>query len=65
MAVVVANASAMTGEEFVIHLRSANIGAVCVVELWPEAKKCKEDRKLYQGIISGVVVMTLTLIMGV
>jgi len=39
--------------------------AVCVVELWPEAKKCKDDGKLFQGILGGVIVMSLTLFMGV
>lgn len=39
--------------------------AVCGVELWPEAKKCKEDVRLAQGIFIGVIVMAITLAMGI
>lgn len=35
--------------------------AVCVLELWPEAKKCKRDVRAYQGIALGAVLMGLTL----
>ena len=35
--------------------------AVCVVELWPEAKKCKNDVRAWQGILLGAVLMGLTL----
>jgi ZIP family zinc transporter len=39
--------------------------AVCVLELWPEARKCGEDTRLWQGIILGSVVMAWTLYIGI
>ena len=39
--------------------------AVCVLELWPEARKCRADRQLYLGILLGAVVMGSTLLVGV
>lgn len=39
--------------------------AVCAVELWPEARKCKEDARLAQGIGIGVLIMAGTLAVGV
>ena len=39
--------------------------AVCVVELWPEARKCREDARLFQGIALGAFVMAGTLAVGV
>lgn len=39
--------------------------SVCAIELWPEAKRCKEDARLAQGIFAGTVVMAVTLAMGV
>lgn len=35
--------------------------AVCVLELWPEAKKCKFDMRAWQGIAIGAVLMGVTL----
>lgn len=35
--------------------------AVCVLELWPEARKCKRDIWAWQGIAVGAVLMVLTL----
>jgi hypothetical protein len=35
--------------------------AVCALELWPEAKKCKFDRYTWQGIILGTFLMGATL----
>lgn len=35
--------------------------AVCTLELWPEAKKCKFDRRAWQGIGLGAVLMGATL----
>ena len=37
--------------------------AVCVIELWPEAKACKNDRGLAWGIVIGSLVMAWTLYM--
>jgi len=39
--------------------------AVCVCELWPEARKCQSDWKLGQGCALGAVIMLWTLHMGV
>jgi zinc transporter, ZIP family len=39
--------------------------SVCVIELWPEAKKCHSDRQQYQGIAVGAVCMAWTLYVGV
>eukprot|EP01025_Chloroclados_australasicus_P058655 TRINITY_DN7389_c0_g2_i2.p2 TRINITY_DN7389_c0_g2~~TRINITY_DN7389_c0_g2_i2.p2 ORF type:complete len:182 (+),score=30.48 TRINITY_DN7389_c0_g2_i2:43-546(+) len=39
--------------------------AVCVLELWPEARKCKSDGKLWWGVGWGVGLMLWTLYMGV
>ena len=39
--------------------------AVCVLELLPEALKCKEDWRLIQGVGFGSVVMLATLWAGV
>jgi hypothetical protein len=39
--------------------------AVCILELWPEAKKCKRDIWAYQGIALGTIVMGLTLMADV
>lgn len=35
--------------------------AVCLLELWPEARKCKNDFRAWQGIALGSVLMLLTL----
>jgi hypothetical protein len=35
--------------------------AVCVIELWPEARACKHDRALALGILAGSIVMGWTL----
>jgi zinc transporter ZupT len=35
--------------------------AVCILELWPEAKKCNRDLRAYQGIAIGSVMMGFTL----
>ena len=41
------------------------LSAVCVLELWPEGKKCKEDKHLFLGIFIGSVLMLSTLMAGV
>ena len=35
--------------------------AVCFIELWPEARACKNDRGLAVGMLIGIVVMGWTL----
>jgi hypothetical protein len=39
--------------------------AVCALELLPEARKCKEDLRLIQGVGFGSVIMLATLWAGV
>ena len=39
--------------------------AVCYLELWPEARKCKEDRRLFQGCAAGSIIMLATLAVGI
>ena len=38
--------------------------AVCVVELWPEGRKCGQDYRLAQGVAVGILVMAGTLALG-
>uniref|UniRef100_A0A383WD89 Uncharacterized protein n=1 Tax=Tetradesmus obliquus TaxID=3088 RepID=A0A383WD89_TETOB len=39
--------------------------AVCGLELWPEARKCKQDVRMLQGVLLGAVAMGWTLLVGV
>eukprot|EP00882_Tetradesmus_deserticola_P017363 GHRQ01018598.1.p1 GENE.GHRQ01018598.1~~GHRQ01018598.1.p1 ORF type:complete len:316 (+),score=141.17 GHRQ01018598.1:1037-1984(+) len=39
--------------------------AVCGLELWPEARKCKHDVRMVQGILVGTLAMAWTLLVGV
>jgi ZIP family zinc transporter len=39
--------------------------AVCVLELWPEGRKCRQDVRLVQGMVVGSVLMGWTLYAGV
>lgn len=39
--------------------------AVCGMELWPEARKCRQDLRMMQGILLGSAVMAWTLYVGV
>jgi len=52
-----------------LHVILAVVGgimaAVCVLELLPEGRKCRDDRKLVIGALFGVVVMGSTLLLGV
>lgn len=36
--------------------------AVCAIELWPEARSCKNDKGLALGIILGLIAMLFTLV---
>lgn len=36
--------------------------AVCAIELWPEARSCKNDRGLVLGIVFGSIAMLFTLV---
>lgn len=52
-----------------LHVILAVVGgimaAVCVLELLPEGKKCRDDRRLGTGVLFGIVVMGSTLLLGV
>lgn len=37
------------------------MAAVSVLELWPEARKCRHDRRMYLGIALGMALMGATL----
>ena len=50
---------------FLSHRCSLVQMAVCVLELLPEARKCKEDMRLIQGFGFGSVIMLATLWAGV
>lgn len=41
------------------------MAAVCLLELWPEGKKCRSDSRLGAGIALGSVLMGWTLWLGV
>jgi len=41
------------------------MSAVCVIELYPEGKKCKHDGQLWRGIAFGTMLMAGTLYVGV
>jgi ZIP family zinc transporter len=38
---------------------------VCGLELWPEARKCKQDVRMVQGMLLGTLAMGWTLLVGV
>lgn len=37
------------------------MAAVSVLELWPEARKCRHDQRMYLGIALGMALMGATL----
>ena len=51
--------------EQTLHYILAFVGGimacVCVVELWPEARKCRSDSRMWAGILSGALLMGVTL----
>lgn len=57
----------MTGDllPLILAFVGGIMSTVCVVELWPEGRKCNEDRQLFQGILLGSVLMGSTLYIGV
>jgi ZIP family zinc transporter len=50
---------------YILAFAGGIMTAVCVVELWPEGRKCRADDKLMIGIGVGAVVMAWTLWVGV
>lgn len=51
--------------DYVLAFVGGVMMAVCVLELWPEGRKCRHDTRMFQGICLGVVVMGWTLYLGV
>lgn len=50
---------------YILAFAGGIMTAVCVVELWPEGRKCHADDKLVIGIVVGAIVMAWTLWVGV
>lgn len=52
-----------------LHITLAFVGgimsSVCLLELWPEGRKCKSDGRLFLGIAFGAVIMGWTLAVGI
>lgn len=52
-----------------LHIILAVVGgimtAVCVLELWPEGRKCRASTHLVTGIMCGIIIMGSTLAVGV
>lgn len=52
-----------------LHIILAVVGgimaAVCVLELWPEGRKCRASTHLVSGIACGIIIMGSTLLLGV
>jgi ZIP family zinc transporter len=55
----------MAAIDYLLAFVGGVMTAVCGVELWPEARKCRHDRRLAQGIALGSVLMGWTLYVGV
>lgn len=51
--------------DFVLAFVGGIMLAVCVLELWPEGRKCRQDVRLFQGIVLGSIAMGWTLYAGV
>ncbi|WIA16503.1 hypothetical protein OEZ85_013182 [Tetradesmus obliquus] len=51
--------------DYVLAATGGVMLAVCVLELWPEGRRCGQDGRLWQGIALGTVVMGWTLYVGV
>ena len=52
----------------VLHYILAAVGGImlgiCVFELWPSARRCKQDRSLFGGLFLGATMMMLTIVSG-
>lgn len=51
--------------DYVLAATGGVMLSVCVLELWPEGRRCGQDVRLWQGIALGTVVMGWTLYVGV
>jgi ZIP family zinc transporter len=51
--------------DFVLAFVGGIMIAVCVLELWPEGRRCRQDTRLAQGILAGAAAMGCTLAAGV
>jgi ZIP family zinc transporter len=51
--------------DYVLAVTGGVMLAVCVLELWPEGRRCGQDVRLMQGIALGTAVLGWTLYVGV
>lgn len=51
--------------DYVLAVTGGVMLAVCVLELWPEGRRCGQDAKLLQGTLLGTIIMGWTLYVGV
>lgn len=51
--------------QYILAFVGGIMAAVCVLELWPEAKKCRADGRLVAGVALGAAAMGWTLWVGV
>lgn len=51
--------------QFVLAFVGGIMMAVCALELWPEARKCRNDQRLLAGIALGASLMGWTLYIGI
>jgi ZIP family zinc transporter len=55
----------MAALDYVLAATGGVMLAVCVLELWPEGRRCGEDGRLAGGVLLGTLVMAWTLSVGV
>lgn len=53
------------GLHYILAFVGGIMAAVCLLELWPEGKKCKSDKEMWGGIALGGILMGWTLWVGV
>lgn len=51
--------------QYILAFVGGIMAAVCVLELWPEARKCRADARLVAGVALGTLAMGWTLWVGV
>ncbi|KAI9021087.1 zinc permease family [Hyaloraphidium curvatum] len=57
--------STLTHLDYVLAAVGGVMLAVCVLELWPEAKRCRRPTETFYGIAAGALVMGVTLWIGI